>query len=257
MCPMDLGLRDRVALVAASTSGLGYAVAHGLAAEGAKVVVSGRSQERADKAADAIARQTGASTAAVACDLSTEDGPEKLVRSAIERFGSLDVLVTNAGGPPPGTFESTQDASWQQATQLVLMSVVRLMRAALPHLRANGRGRIINLSSTSVKEPIDNLLLSNSLRLAVIGLARTVAREVAQLGITVNNVCPGRIRTARLHQIYGSEEALAHAAEAISMKRLGEPPEFAPLVVFLASIQAGYITGQTISVDGGLTRTIL
>lgn len=254
---MDLGLRDRVALVAASSSGLGYAVARGLAAEAAKVVVSSREQEHADTAADAIARETGASVAAFACDVSAADGPGKLVQAAVERFGTLDILVTNAGGPPPGTFDAVDDVSWQKATQLTLMSVVRLIRAALPHLRANGRGRIINLSSTSVKEPIDNLILSNSLRLAVIGLAKSVAREVAQLGITVNNVCPGRIRTARILQLYADENALKQATEAIPMKRLGEPAEFAPLVVFLASDQARYITGQTISVDGGLTRTLL
>lgn len=254
---MDFGLRDRVALVAASSSGLGYAVARGLAAEGAKVVVSSRSGERAEQAAATIARDTGSATAAFACDVSKEGEPEELVRSAADRFGSLDVLVTNAGGPPPGTFATIDDAGWRQASELTLMSVVRLIRSALPHLRASGRGRIINLSSTSVKEPIDNLLLSSSVRLAVVGLAKTVSREVAPLGITVNTVCPGRIRTARLTQLYGDEDALARAAESIPMKRLGEPEEFAPLVVFLASDQARYITGQTICVDGGLTRTIL
>lgn len=254
---MDFGLRDRVALVAASSSGLGYAVAFGLAAEGAKVVVSSRHQDQAEKAAAGIARATGATTAAFSCDVSKPGAPEKLVQTTVERFGALDVLVTNSGGPPPGTFGSLDDAQWQFATQLLLMSVVHLIRAALPHLKASGRGRIINLSSTSVKEPIDNLLLSNSLRPAVIGLAKIISRELAPLGITVNNVCPGRIRTARLAQLYGSEEGLAQAAESVPMKRLGEPEEFAPLVVFLASDQARYITGQTVSVDGGLTRTIL
>src|SRR5579864_2335463 len=135
---MDLGLRDRVALVAASSSGLGYAVAHGLAAEGAKVIVSSRSPERAITAADTIARDTGAQTAGFACDVSQETGPAQLVQATIERFGALDVLVTNAGGPPPGTFTAVDDAAWQQATQLTLMSVVRFVRAALPYLQKSG-----------------------------------------------------------------------------------------------------------------------
>jgi 3-oxoacyl-[acyl-carrier protein] reductase len=205
---MELDLRGRAALVAASSSGLGYAVANGLAAEGARVIVSSRSAQRAQAAAREIAKQTGSETASFACDLSEPDQPQRLVESCYERFGALDVLVTNAGGPPAGNFSDFDDAAWESSTQLTLMSVVRLIRAALPHLRKSGRGRIINLSSTSVKEPIDNLLLSNSLRPAVIGLARTLARELATLGITVNNVCPGRIRTQRLVKLYGSGVAV-------------------------------------------------
>lgn len=254
---MDLDLKGRVALVAASSSGLGAAVAAGLAAEGARVVVSSRTLDRARVTAERIAAQTGVETAAFACDVSQPGEPERLVRNCIERFGTLDVLVTNAGGPPAGGFADFDDAAWERAAQLTLMSVVRLVRAALPHLQTSGRGRIINLASTSVKEPIDNLLLSNSLRAAVIGLARTLARELAPLAITVNNVCPGRIRTQRLMQLYGGADALTKAAEQIPMRRLGEPGDFAPLVVFLAGAPAGYITGQTICVDGGLTRTLM
>lgn len=253
---MDFDLRNRVALVAASSSGLGYAVARGFAAEGAHVVVSSRHQDRADSAAAAIARDTGGQVAAFACDVARPGQPEALVAKTVERFDRLDVLVTNAGGPPPGTFASTDDEAWRNAFDLTLMSAVRLIRAATPHLRANDRGRIINLASTSVKEPIDNLLLSNSVRLAVIGMARTIARELGQFGITVNNVCPGRIKTKRLTELYGSEDALHQAAEMIPLKRIGDPAEFAPLVIFLASAQASYITGQTIAVDGGLTRSI-
>lgn len=254
---VDLDLRDRVAIVAASSSGLGRACALGLAAEGARVVVSGRDIDRAQATADDIAKQTGAPTVAFACDLSKAEGPESLVKRSVAHFGRLDVLVTNAGGPPAGTFGDFDDVAWEQAFALTLMSVVRLIRAALPHLKASGRGRIVNLSSTSVKEPIDHLLLSNSLRPGVIGLARSLARELAPLGITVNNVCPGRIRTRRLLSLYGSEEALNKAAEQIPMGRLGELEDFSPVVVFLAGKPSGYITGQTLCVDGGLTRTLM
>jgi 3-oxoacyl-[acyl-carrier protein] reductase len=254
---MDLDLKNRVALIAASSKGLGRAAAEGLAAEGARVVISSRNLDHARSTANEISNRTKSETAAFSCDVSKPEEPARLVAATVQRFGGLDVLVTNAGGPPPGAFTNLDDGAWERATALTLMSVVRLIRAALPHLKATGRGRIINLSSTSVKEPIDNLLLSNSLRPAVIGVARTLAREVAALGITVNNVCAGRIRTQRLIELYGSSDAVASAAEQVPMKRLGEPGELAPLVVFLAGSSAGYITGQTICVDGGLTRCLL
>jgi 3-oxoacyl-[acyl-carrier protein] reductase len=254
---MELELQNCVALVAASSSGLGRACASALAAEGARVVVSSRNLARAQRAADEIAGRYGAQTAAFACDLTQPDQPARLVQQCVQHFGGLDVLVTNAGGPPAGSFTDTADDAWEGAVQLTLLSVVRLVRAALPHLRASGRGRIINLSSTSVKEPIDNLLLSNSIRPAVIGLARTLARELAPLGITVNNICPGRIRTQRLLELYGSEEAVAQAARQVPAGRLGEPEDFSPIVAFLAGKPASYITGQTICVDGGLTRTLM
>jgi len=254
---MDLQLRGCTALVAASSRGLGYAVAKGLASEGARVAVSGRSQSAAQQAASDIAHASGAEVCGFACDLSKPGEPEALVEKTAARFGALDVLVTNAGGPPPGHFAQLGDDAWEKATRLTLMSVVRLIRAALPHLRKSGRGRIVNLSSSSVKQPIDDLLLSNSLRLAVIGLARTLSREIAADGITVNNVCPGRIRTRRIEELYGSETAIQSAAKQIPIGRIGSPDEFAPLVVFLAGKPACYITGQTILVDGGLTKIMM
>jgi 3-oxoacyl-[acyl-carrier protein] reductase len=253
---MDFDLRGRAALVAAASSGLGFAVAQALAHEGAAVALASRNPERIEAAARQVADRTGSRTLGVACDLSRADDITKLVESAVAAFGGLDVVVTNAGGPPAGAFAAIDDDAWQRAFELTFLSVVRLVRAALPHLRASGRGRIINLVSTSVKEPIDGLVLSNGIRPAVIGLAKSLARDLAPAGITVNNVCPGRIRTQRLVSLYG-DEGLANAARDIPMGRLGEPAEFAPIVAFLASAQAGYITGQTICVDGGLTRSLL
>jgi 3-oxoacyl-[acyl-carrier protein] reductase len=252
---MDLGLSGVNALVAASTRGLGYAIARGLAKEGARVAVSGRTRSTVERAAETIGSETGSRCVGIECDLSRAGEAERLVETAAGSLGGLDVLVTNAGGPTPGSFAQIDDALWEQTVDLTLMSAVRLIRTALPYLRKSGRGRVVNVVSSSVKEPIDGLLLSNSIRLAVVGLARTLAREVARDGITVNNVAPGRIRTRRLLELYGGEEGLAKAAEAIPMGRLGEPDEFAAPVVFLASGSAAYITGQTLVVDGGLTRS--
>jgi 3-oxoacyl-[acyl-carrier protein] reductase len=254
---MDFGLAGKSALVAASTRGLGFAIARGLAAEGARVAVSGRTQAVADKAAGEIARATGSQCAGFAADVGKDGDPQRLVAQAVERFGGLDVLVTNAGGPPAGGFSDVDDPKFLAAVDVTLMSVVRLVRTALPYLRKSGRGRVINVVGSSVKEPIDGLILSNSIRLAVIGLARTIAREVAAEGITVNNVCPGRIMTQRMIDLYGDEASIAKAAQQVPMLRLGTPDEFAAMAVFLSSTQASYVTGQTIVIDGGLTRTTL
>jgi 3-oxoacyl-[acyl-carrier protein] reductase len=254
---MDLQLRGRAAVVAASTRGIGFAIARGLAAEGARVALSGRSAAGAKRAADDVAAATGAQTLGIACDVSEPEQVRSLVDNAAEAFGGLDILVTNAGGPPAAAFAQLDDDAWLRAAQGTLLSVVRLVRAALPHLKKSGRGRVINVASSSVKEPIPTLMLSNSLRLAVVGLARTLSRELAPDGITVNNVCPGRIRTQRLEELYGDEAALARAAEEVPMKRLGTPDELAALAVFLAGAPAQYITGQTILVDGGLTKTMM
>lgn len=252
---MDFGLKGRSALVAASTRGLGFAVARGLAAEGARVAVSGRAREPAERAAAEIARETRADVAALVADVGKDGEPQRLVDEAAARFDGLDVLVTNAGGPPAGGFAQVDDPKWIAAVDVTLMSVVRLVRSALPYLRKSGRGRIINIVGSSVKEPIAGLILSNSVRLAVIGLARTIAREVAPEGITVNNVCPGRIMTQRMIDLYGDQASIDRAAAEVPMRRLGTPEEFAAMAVFLASEPARYITGQTIVIDGGLTRT--
>jgi 3-oxoacyl-[acyl-carrier protein] reductase len=260
---MDLGLKGCVALVTASSRGLGLASAKALAGEGASVMLCGRDEARlATAVADAqAAARDGAVIASLVQDVAAPDAAGKLVAEVERRFGKLDVLVTNAGGPPPGGFERADDAAWNTAFQLTLMSAARLMRAALPLLRASGRGRIINLLSTSVKQPIDNLLLSNALRPAVVGLAKTLSGEVASDGITVNNVLPGVILTDRQRELKGAEAArrgvsveqvIRDAAQVIPARRIGQPEEVGALVAFLASTQAGYITGVSIQVDGGL-----
>jgi len=192
---------------------------------------------------------------------------EAIVAATVGEFGRIDILVNNAGGPPAGNFASLGDAQWQAAFELNLLSTVRLVRLVLPHMRKTGSGRIITIVSTSVKQPIDGLLLSNAIRSGVVGLAKTLSIELASDNITVNNVCPGRILTDRLRQIYHinervqqgvSEEAvLKEMAQDVPMGRVGIPEELGALVAFLASQQAAYITGTTIQVDGGLVRSLL
>jgi 3-oxoacyl-[acyl-carrier protein] reductase len=263
---MDMGLKGAVAVVTASSQGLGKATALGLAQEGANLVMCARGTERLEEAAREIHERTGVEVVVVPADVSTEQGIAAVIAAAMERFGRIDVLVTNAGGPPPGDFTKHSDETWQKAFELNLLSVVRLIRAALPYLQVSGRGRIINFSSTSVKQPIEGLILSNSLRAGVVGMAKTLASELAPHGITVNNIPPGRIDTERVRSLdrnranalgISEEEAKRAQIENIPLGRYGEPPELAALAVFLASDKASYITGTTIQVDGGLVKGLL
>lgn len=241
---MDLGLKDRRALVTAASKGLGRACAELLIAEGARVFISSRHPE-------ATAREVGAAGWS-ARDLSKAGDPEALVDEAVERLGGLDVLIVNAGGPPFGTFQDVPLDAWDAAFQLTLMSAVRLVHAALPHLKGSDQGRIVLITSVSVRQPIGNLALSNSLRGGVTGLAKTLALELAGDRITVNCVAPDGILTDRVRHLTGdSEEGVRMLAERKPMKRLGTPEEFAAACVFLCSRQAAYITGQTLGVDGG------
>lgn len=262
---METGLRDRVAVVAGASAGLGKAAARALAAEGVKLAICSRSEQRINAAAEEIRTATGAEVLALAADLSKPESSAQLVRAAVERYGRLDVLVTNAGGPPPGTFDDITDEQWEAAFQTTLMSAVRLSREALPHMRARKWGRIINFTSSSVKAPIDRLLLSNAMRAAVVGMAKTLSNEVASEGITVNNIGPGRIYTDRIRQldedrahVTGStpEDVQRQWAAQIPARRYGDPEEMASLTVFLASEQASYITGTTVQVDGGMIRSL-
>jgi 3-oxoacyl-[acyl-carrier protein] reductase len=257
---MDLGLSGKVGIVAAASKGLGKAVAMRFAQEGMKVAICARDASTLNATAQEIARRTGAEVLPIRADVTRYDEIKNLVAETVRRFGGLDVLVTNAGGPPPGNFFACDDSAWEQAFQLTLMSVVRLCREAIPHMQKRGGGRIINIASVSVKQPIDNLILSNSLRLAVVGLAKSLANELAPMKITVNTVCPGPTQTERMEQLFRAmgnvEEARRFWTKDIPMGRMGQPEELADLVAFLASENARYITGTVIQVDGGLVRSV-
>jgi len=263
---VDLGLKGKVALVAAASRGLGRAVAEELAAEGTALVICSRSSEAINKTAREIAETTGADVLALPCDVSKADEVARLVQSGTSRFGRIDILVTNAGGPPAGKFESLSQDQWEAATRLTLFSAIELARQVLPGMKERGWGRILNITSIAVKQPVDNLMLSNSLRAAVTGFARTLANEVATFGITVNNIMPGYTRTERVEELAGMmaekegitpAEFVARWEKEIPMRRLGEPREFAALAAFLASERAAYITGTSIPVDGGWIRSLV
>ena len=259
---MDLGIAGKTALVCAASKGLGRATAHLLAGEGARVVVCAREQGPLEAAAQAIKDETGSEILPVQADVSVAEDIRRVVQQANTAYGGVDILVNNAGGPPPGFFDDITDADWLLAHELTLMSAVRFTREVLPQMRSRKFGRIINITSVSVKQPLDHLLLSNSLRLGVVGWAKTLSNQVAADGITINNVCPGWTRTDRVNALLTArsasegvspEEVEKSITSTIPMRRLGEAEEPASLIVYLASRQAAYMTGTTIQVDGGLT----
>ncbi len=260
---MELGLKKKIALVAASSKGLGRACAEALAAEGAGVTICARNEADLAKTREEISRKTGAEILAVAADMTKPDDINGLVEKTVEYFGSLHILVTNAGGPPGGDFFEFDDAAWLAAFELSMMSTVRLIRAAVPHMQAAKWGRIINITSLSVKEPLAPLVLSNATRPSVHGLAKTLSNQLGQNGITVNNIMPGYTRTDRIIE-YGQavakqsgkslEEVFADMGEPVPVGRIGEPEELGALAAFLASEKAAYITGVSIPVDGGAIR---
>jgi 3-oxoacyl-[acyl-carrier protein] reductase len=259
---MDFGLQGKVALVAAASKGLGYASALGLAREGAKVAISARTRETIEQAAAQITRETGAEVLPIVADVTQAEDLARMVEETVARFGSLHIVVPNSGGPPAGTFETLDEEQWRSALDSTLLSTARLIRAALPHLKSAGWGRIVVITSTSVRQPIPGLLLSNSLRAGVVGLCKTLSQEFAPYGITVNNVAPGSYDTSRLTHLFERraqaagttvEEARKQAEKNIPLGRLGRPEELANAVVFLASEAGSYVTGQTWIVDGGQT----
>jgi len=262
---MELGLQEKVALVAAASRGLGRAVAEELAEEGASLILCARGEEQLNEVCESLSRRTLGRILGVAADLSVTADVERLVERGLERFGRIDILVTNSGGPPSGQFDSLSRQDWEAAARLLLTSVLDLTRLVLPGMKARGWGRILNVTSITVKQPVENLMLSNSLRAAVTGFARTLANEVAAYGITVNNILPGYTRTDRVEQLaeaLAAKEGISPAAvrarwqAAIPMQRLGEPREFAALAAFLVSERASYITGSSIAVDGGWIRSL-
>jgi 3-oxoacyl-[acyl-carrier protein] reductase len=263
---MDSGLGGKCAVVCAASKGLGKASALALAREGARVVICARHEGALQAAADEIRRVTGNAVVPIVADVSRRGDVDRLVADAATRLGAIDVLVTNTGGPKSAPFEALSDEDWEAAIQSLLMSAVRLSRAVIPHMRRRGGGRIIHVTSVSVKQPIDDLVLSNALRAGVTGLARTLANELARDRITVNCVAPGYTRTERVIELSEaaarregtSREAVQRRTEEqIPMGRLGIPEEFGDAVAFLASARAAYITGTTLQVDGGFVRSLL
>ena len=248
---MDLGLKGKVALVTGGSKGIGFAVAKGLAAEGVRVCLSARDETTLQRAVEEV-RLVGGEAFGVPADVSAPEQIEMLFEKTRQRLGNPDILIVNAGGPPAGKAETTPDDAWEKGYNLTLMSAVRLARAALPHMKEQNWGRIVNITSLSIKQPVANLTLSNALRAAVTGFAKTLSTELAASGITVNNVGPGYTATERLEELFEDESAKERLIETMPAKRFATPDEVAAAAVFLASQQAAYITGQTLIVDGGV-----
>lgn len=264
---MDLGLRGKAVAVAAASKGLGRAVAVEFAREGARVAICSRDRNVIERAAKEISRETGGEVAGVAADVGRAEDCRAFVATAVERFGGLDAIVSNAGGPPPGRFDDLDDAAWQRALDITLFSAVRLTREALPHLRRS-KGSITYMTSSTVRQPSQylNLILSSAIRTGVTGMAKTLAADLAKDGVRVNTVQPGRIETERIKELDADiakrrsstlEAVQAEFEKIIPLGRYGRPEEFAVAVVFLASPRASYINGVSLQVDGGMVLSLL
>ena len=262
---MDIGLKDKTVLITASSMGIGKAVAEMFAEEGCRIAISSRSKENLLSTAAELKEKYSIEPFWSVCDLNKQKDIENTFSAVSAHFGNVDILVNNCGGPVPGLFQQLEEEDWNNAYEQVLLSAVRFSKLVLPGMMANNWGRIINLTSISVKQPVDNLILSNSLRAGVTGFTKSLSNEVAKFNITVNNVAPGMTLTARLYELAvveakekgkSHEEILVDMAKRIPLNRLGRPEEIASVVVFLASKQASYVTGVTIQVDGGYIKSI-
>ena len=265
---MDLGLKDKRAFIAGSSRGLGFATALLLAKEGCKVAVNGRDEGKVKVAVEKIVNETraGAQVHGCAGDVSDLSTAEALIQSVLDALGGLDILITNAGGPPAGSFESFDEAAWQKAVDASFMSHVRLIRAALPHLRKSSAPSVLTITSFTVKQPVPNLVLSNSVRLATIGLTKSLALELGRDGIRFNSILPGWTETERVQDLMAfraknnnttAEEEFAKQSAEIALGRMARPEEFANAAAFLVSPAASYITGVMLNVDGGIVKATL
>ena len=263
---MDLGLKDKCAFIAGSSRGLGFATALTLAREGCKVAVNSREQEKATAAAEKITTETGTQAYGLAGDVSDAFAAETLIKSAVDAMGGLDILVTNAGGPPAGSFELFDEETWQTAMDTSFMSHVRLIRAALPHLRKSSAASVLTVTSYTVKQPLPNLVLSNSIRLATIGLTKSLAMELGRENIRFNSILPAWTQTERVEELMAFraqnnnttvEEETSKLTAEIPLGRIGQPQEFANAAVFLVSSAASFIHGVMLAVDGGIIKATL
>lgn len=254
---MDLGLAGKNAVVGASSQGLGLACAMELAKEGANVLICGRRPEILDAAHKDIDAAGPGKIVSVVADLAEPAGQSAVLDAAKKDFGAVDILITNTGGPPPGKFEDHPPDAWDKAYRLLLASAVALINGVLPDMKAKKQGRIIAITSQAVKQPVDNLILSNSVRASVAGLCKTLANELGPYNITVNNVMPGYTRTARMESLVAQAPGLVDFESEVPLGRIGEPEEFAAMVAFLASDRASYITGVSVPVDGGWVKGLL
>lgn len=260
---MDLGLKDKVAVVTGASQGIGWSIARGLAAEGCKVSICSRSEENLKKAALSIKESTGIDILTIKADLRSKDDIQEYVKSTIGKFGRIDIAVNNSGGPPIKYFMDISEEEWLDGMKLNLMSTIHLTKEVVPHMKKAKSGSIVNITSISAKQPLDKFTISNTMRAGIIGIAKSLSNELGQYGIRVNNVCPGFTMTERLSEVFQEmarqkdvsvESVIAGSEDLVPLKRVAKPSEIADLVVYLCSQRASYITGTTIQADGGYVK---